>query len=272
MRGQGLGGLGRLRDRGFGADPVLAGLGQAVLEGTTDSRPPSLADFVMSRAKPFFESSGAARQPGAAALPLWEATPAFGDIRGDLYYVRVTDAQPSRTPTLPEVADRVRQDAIAQAAQDKAKAAADALNGDGRNGRLTDLASSAGRTVVPLGTLQPGVPIAAMQLSNISQQVLLREAYNLLRADPSIEHPRTVVSLPRDGKVLVVELTSVVARAPGLDMTMLEMQSLQGMRLITMLDTLGRYYEPSEVAQRAKYVPTAAAAKRDAATSEPTGL
>lgn len=221
-------------------------------------RPVTFPDYVFTRAKPFFESAGA-RIPGAVAFEIYEPTPPFADDNGGVYLARVLEARPSRVPKLDEVEAAVREDAISMGAQERAVAIAETLMAEGKSQLLTTFATSRNLPNAVISSLRASteLPPPLNQLSPQSRQLFVIGAYSLLRNDPSIERPRTVISLPRERKAIIVELESVEQLAAGDSPERQRLEVFQAIRAGSQLDFLNRYFRRDTILARTKFTPTA---------------
>lgn len=251
----------------------LEGIGRATLQVTNSSHQATpFARLIMSRARPFYEKTQSKnREPGLFPLDILEPTPVLEDNASNIYVARLTEAAVARVPTFDEVVLAVTTDAMTQASQDRAKAAANDMGNQDRDKSLMELALQAGRKFYTIPALRDASSIPPeMGLSRISQTVLLQEAFNLLRADPSVNRPRVVASLPRDRKVAVLELLDVTPLAPTEDRSIMEIYALHQLRLQHQRNFLAHFYEPDSVISRTNYQPHPDFARKNSETPTST--
>ena len=158
----------------------------------------------------------AAVAPGSEAnlLHLYQPSPPLADALGNVYMLRVTDAQRARAPdAIVEVLDQVRQDLLTAQAYALAKADAQKLLNTSKVGGLRSAAQASGLSVITTGTFlnRPTEPIAGYALSGPAKTQFLNEAYKLLSTSPAHPgaQPIRLIELPQIAKLDVAELASV---------------------------------------------------------------
>jgi len=237
---------------------MAEGVGMAVAE-VSAGRPIMMAQFLLSRAKLFFATSGAAREPGATALEMFEPTPVFRTLDGGLTIARVLDAKENRVPMFEEVAEAVRADALTLALGEAARAAATELSATGKEQLLSGVAKVRGRTPVEVQGLMDGtpLPLSLGSIGGLGRQLVTQAAFDLLRqpesTDGSSARPRAVVALPRDGKVVVLELQDIVSLAPDSQRTRFEIGMGQQLRSLRTGGFLFDYFQRESVTQRSGF-------------------
>lgn len=230
-------------------------IGRATIE-SANGREMTFAAYVLRYAKPFFETSGGNRDPGAAALEFFQPTPAFTvpGPTGGVYVGRVVDAKASRVPQLAEVEAAVKKDAVTQGAQDLAVAAAEALSAEQPGTPLPTLGAAKGKKVLTLPALRRNTELPLdFQLSPAGKSAFITGCFNLLRIDPANPRPRAVISLPRDRLVAVVELEGVEQLAENIEPARLQLQAFQQTRAETELLFLNQYFQKELVVARTDF-------------------
>jgi hypothetical protein len=160
----------------------------------------------------------------------------------------VLDALVERTPAESEVAGEIVRDAAASAAQDRALAAAEAYKNASGAGPLSGRPIATIRSLRTDGDLPP-----ELGLSSYSQRRLVTEAFNLLRGDPAVSHPRAVVNLAADRKVLVIELADVTPLVPTANAAQLDTAALFNLRAEYRSDFTRWFLDPSSIVSRTQY-------------------
>lgn len=215
-------------------------LGTAMDEGGRFSLP----QYVFALARPLVRKSVTTVEP----LELLQPTPAFTDASGNVVIGRVLDALVERTPAESEVAGEIVRDAAASAAQDRALAAAEAYKNASGAGPLSGRPIATIRSLRTDGDLPP-----ELGLSSYSQRRLVTEAFNLLRGDPAVSHPRAVVNLAADRKVLVIELADVTPLVPTANAAQLDTAALFNLRAEYRSDFTRWFLDPSSIVSRTQY-------------------
>jgi hypothetical protein len=122
----------------------------------------NLGAYLAASVAPFHGSVTASED--ANLLHLNQPSPALADALGNVYMLRVTDAQRARAPdAIVEVLDQVRQDLLTAQAYELAKKDADTLMSAAKVSGLRSAAQAAGLNVITTGTFinRPTEPIPA---------------------------------------------------------------------------------------------------------------
>lgn len=208
----------------------LEGIRQATVE-VGGGRELPLVSYLFARARPLFEANNLTREPGAAALEPYEPAPMATTTDGGLLLARFIDARPTRVPDFAEVVDLVRADAVRQAVFDRTLEAARQLAARETDQPLSDVATRANLTALPLANLTDGVflPPPLSGLHPTSKAAFIEESFNLLRKPEAFTggRPRVIVPLHRDNLVVVVELQSVNPLPRFMEPARLELQVFQ---------------------------------------------
>lgn len=208
------------------------------LEGVRDAlvevgggRELPLVGYLLARAKPIFDAGSLSREQGVAALEPLEPAPTATTPDGGLVIARFLDARPNRVPEFAEVVDAVRADAVRAAIFQRAVDAARTLADTDPDQPLSDVATRANLTALPLSNFSDGafLPPPLSTLSLPSRAVFTEETFNLLRKPEAFAggRPRTVIPLQRDAMVVVVELQSVNPIPRFVEPARLELQVFQ---------------------------------------------
>lgn len=203
------------------ADTFLGAQELSKLPGISNSsaNQTPFAEMVMSRAASALAPSS---QPAAAnrsqRFELYQPSPALTDFAGNVYFFRVTDAQPAHPAPFEEVAQQVERDWREMQAIKKARAAAESLMQSAReSGGLASAAKQAGRGLVTTGAFvnRPGANVPNYALPADSSASFLFQAFELLteaQADGGSggsDHPMRIISLPGTQRVIVAQLNEV---------------------------------------------------------------
>jgi hypothetical protein len=125
---------------------------------------------------------------GGKPAAVWEPTPMFTNLTGDVLVARATVADPAHVPaSLDEVKDKVAADVKQAGAYDLAKQAAQAAADAARSGNkwLGAVAVEQGKKVVTTGlfdaqSVMSGMPIAGYEFKGQSSRQFAQEAFKLL--------------------------------------------------------------------------------------------
>lgn len=181
----------------------LEGIGSA----TVGDNRKSFSDWVLATAE------GLSQPVVADPLRLYQPSPLLTGKDASTYIVRVTETRKQSMPeSIDEVKDQVVADwKLAQAYDLARKAAEDAVSQAKTVGSLQSVANSLNKPMRTLDNVSP-IPtsVAKLGLNPVSAQSLISDLYEkLLIGAASESHPRTVIELPRDVKVLTVELEKI---------------------------------------------------------------
>jgi hypothetical protein len=251
---------------------TLPDIGLSMLPGRQFTEPVPFANYVLSRAEPF-RNETEKQQPDA--LSLWEPSGALTSPSQDAFIFRLTDAQAAHKPTTPEerqeVADRAEQDLKTVAAYQKALEAAKALHEQAQSAAsLADAAAAANRRVESVGPIarvprwfrERGMSssVVGYTLSSASREAFADAAYDLLRdATAEAQHPQSLVELPREARVAVIQLDSIERQANNMlaGGTPLEMTAMANLvaRGTTLLEIAQQWFNPDSIRQRTAWKP-----------------
>ncbi len=167
----------------------------------------------------FLESSVAAFVPAersgdSGVLHRMQPSSPLRDTVGNIYVIRITDADPSHAPaTLAEVQDRVRDDRVAAEAYQLARSPADKLLGETKVNGLKSAAAQSALPVITTGvfTNRPNAQIGNYLLPEDAKAQFMEGAFKLLStplAHPGGQ-PVRVVEMPSAGKLAVTELATL---------------------------------------------------------------
>jgi hypothetical protein len=193
-------------------------------------------------------------------LRLYEFSRPLRDFNENLYLFRVTDAQMSHMPaTVDEVLPQVLMDVQKQRAADAATTQAKALVDAAAKTGFHDAAGAAGKSVVPVGPVDPQTRFGSVPGLNIDpadRVPLLRGLGALLSSttrDPQ-GRPLGTILLPASNQVLAVNITAAPVRSTPNG----EFQDLLSVRVITNLELASalqrEWFSFDGVAKRVDYV------------------
>jgi hypothetical protein len=167
----------------------------------------------------FLESSVSAFVPSERSgdsdiLHKMQPSSPLRDTLGNIYIIRMTDADPSHAPaTLAEVQDRVRDDWVSAEAYRLARSPADKLLGESKVNGLKSAAAQSALPVITTGvfTNRPNAQIGNYTLPDDGKAQFIEGAFKLLSTPPAHPggQPVRVVEMPTVGKLAVTELASV---------------------------------------------------------------
>ncbi|MDQ3441132.1 MAG: SurA N-terminal domain-containing protein [Planctomycetota bacterium] len=175
----------------------------------------SFADYATNAAEAF---RPAERREDPAALALYEPSRVLRDIGNNVYLVRLTAADPAHAPaSIAEVADAVRNDVIAAAAFEQAKADATKLLDQAKQSGIKRAAQSAQKNVLTVGPFPSDVrgKLPGLELKDdASSAVFAAGAFDLLSTPPPRDgaKPVALIEVAKEGKVYVAELADVQQR------------------------------------------------------------
>jgi hypothetical protein len=216
----------------------VAGIGQATLDGAP------LGAYVATRTLPFIPEQ-LRKDQSSSWLHVMEPTRPLTDTSDSIYIARISAAEPSHKPAnIAEVELQLKQDLLTVRAYELAKADATKALDVARQAGLK--AAAGGKPVVSAGplTARPGQVVAPLALTGEAANRFVARAFKLLSptasTQPSGVAPTTaavattqgvtpgksidLVELPRDGRVLVAELTDVQAMWTQRDLPMHQVQ------------------------------------------------
>jgi hypothetical protein len=204
-------------DQWLSADDLskLPGIGRAF---TTRDDGRIFANYVLQSAEPFMPVP--AKADPAAVLSILEPSEPLEDFERNVYFFRLTDAQPAHAPTdLAELRQQVEQDVVAGRAYAKAVDEAKKLLDQAKKDSFEKAAAAAGRAVKTTGSFgqRSGSPttIPNYPLEADARQAMVAQAQKLLtEATPDKPNPAMVIELPSERKVLVAELAGVTSQLP----------------------------------------------------------
>ncbi len=238
---------------------ALPELGTAMLPGRTFRESVLFADYLINRAAPFRTEE---KQKESDTLRLWQPSAALVSPSQDVYFVRIIDAQAAHAPATDAERDEVTAAATADlktaAAYAKAALAAKAFNDKLTAGQsLTDAAKAANHKVITAGPISrmarrfgAGARVEGYNLSETSRDLFANAAFNLLHdATSDQEHPKAMIDLPRDAKVVVVELDGV-DRLPGEDPAQMIARAASIARLTVVVDLAREWFNPDAIRDR----------------------
>jgi hypothetical protein len=189
------------------------------------------------------------------ALALLQPSEAMVDVNGDLYIVRLTDAQPRHAPTLDEVREEVRRDILRLRALEQARAEAqkalEVVRKDGID------ALGADRRVLSIDNISAGAPvnIPGVELSPASVGRFVEQAFDLLReVRPGSAAPVAgIIELPADGRLFVAQLVSVTPAWK--DDSRMIMEAMIGGQLAQLLTepVVNSWFDLNQVAERCDF-------------------
>jgi hypothetical protein len=175
----------------------------------------SFADYVTNAAEPFLPAE---RREDPTALSLFEPSRVLRDIGNNIYLVRLTAADPAHAPaSIAEVADAVRNDVVAAAAFEQAKADAMKLLEQARQSGLKQAAQSAQKNVLTVGPFPSDIrgKLPGLELKDeASTSVFAAGAFDLLSTPAPRQgaQPVGLIEVAKEGKVFVAELANVQPR------------------------------------------------------------
>lgn len=199
-------------------------------------------------------------------LALHQFSKPLKDFSGNVYFFRITDAQRAHAPeNVAEVQDRVKEDVIVARAYEKARAEAERLLEKAKEEGLPSAANAAEHELITTGTFDqsilggggqfmPEQPIPNYKASPEAKLAVVRAAYDLLtKATPDQPHPRTVVKIPGERKVVVAELASVNSKFRDDMAYFMELQLGQSMAAQATQSLVAEYLSYPAVARRLGY-------------------
>lgn len=213
--------------RGPEAVDRLPGIGSASLPDANQpmipgiSMGPTVSEVLFDRAEAFRDEE---QRKDPQTLGVLEPTPVFRDGQGNAYIARLTAAVGAHPPTAEEraeVSGRAEQDLRMLTAYQKALDAAKQLHEQAeREKMLQSAANTAGKRLITTGPIAMlyspyggrQVSVEGYTISDKSRETFATEAFSLLRgATPDRKNPIKLIELPRDGRVVVAELSRVEA-------------------------------------------------------------
>jgi hypothetical protein len=175
----------------------------------------SFADYASTAAEAFLPAE---RRDDAAALSLYEPSRVLRDIGNNAFIFRLTAADPAHAPaSVAEVADAVRNDVIAAAAFDQAKADATKLLDQAKQSGIRQAAQSAQKGVLTVGPFPSDVrgKLPGLEFKDDgSTAPFAAGAFDLLAAPAPRDgaKPMGLIEVAKEGKVFVAELADVQQR------------------------------------------------------------
>lgn len=236
-----------------GIRPGVATLGQRFYSLADLAKLPELAvakteqgvdlpSYLLALAKPLVRDGA---KPKFDPLATFEPSPPFADAASNVVIARIPEALLERVPAESEVATQVAADNAAVSAQSRVLAAAEAYKAQPTLGP---------RQAVAVYTLTKETDVPAeFDLSAYSRGVFVTQAFDLLRGDPSVEHPRAVINLPADRKVAVVELLGVRPLSPGVDPAIMQQETLREVQQLQKLLFISNFFDPAKIAERTHF-------------------
>jgi hypothetical protein len=214
---------------------------------------------------------------GGDVLSLYEPSVPLRDGPGNVFVFRLTDVDPAHTPKdISEIADRVERDWKRKQRFDQAKIDAQRLFEQATQQGLVAAAEQGNRKLITTGYFpsQPGSIIPGYMIFGPSQARFIEKCFDLLSATPPRPEgrPITLVELPREGKVLVVEFADI--RAPwGPLQADLAMQSAERAVLSQRLTAFrAQWFDYQAVKQRMAYQPSRKERSSDDEAPEPPSV
>jgi hypothetical protein len=242
----------------------LAGIGSTHTVSSGDDQPAgpdasttSFSNYAIADAAPLLPNEG---KDNPAALPLYKVSLPLTNPQDDIYYFRLTAAQPAHRPdSLSEVRTQVEQDARLLAAYQQVKQKAQSLLDAARKEGLDAAAKGAGVKVQTVGpiTSQPGAPIEGLNLSAVANGQFTQAAFKLLTeaAKSGQKHPLSLIELPAAGKVAVARLETIAPQWTR--ETLAAYQSITGMELMQRIQQplIAQWFDYDHLIERVHYVP-----------------
>jgi hypothetical protein len=191
----------------------LPGIG---VSHTTRGDGRNFANYVLTSAEAFFPVP--AKADPAQVLSVLEPSEPLEDFDGNVYFVRLTDAQAAHAPTdLADVRQQVETDVVNGRAYAKAVDEAKKLADAAKKDKLETAAAAAGRVVKTTGDFGRGrgglgaTTVPNYPLDADARAAFVAQAYEKLLglATPDRPHPVAVIELPSERKVVVAELAGV---------------------------------------------------------------
>jgi hypothetical protein len=183
---------------------AIAGFGQATYEGR------NIADYLATHVAVFapIEQRGE-----SGILHRWQPSSMLRDEAGNLYILRVSDAEVAHRPATPtEVEYAVRADWIQSQAYQQAKIAAEKLLSEAKVKGLRPAAAAASAMVISVSSVnQRGAPMQGYAIAPPAGERFIAESFKLLSTTrPSAAaQPLRLIELPQAGKAIVAELADV---------------------------------------------------------------
>ncbi len=246
---------------------ALPGIGSARIAGRDIMESVVLAEYILSRAEPFRPEN---QRQELDTLSVWEPSAALTNPSQDVFFVRLTDAQPAHAPKSPEereeVARQAADDLKTAAAYEKARAAAEALLEQVRSAESLDSAAqAAGQSVMNAGPISRmfrqfgvGSLVQGYSIGESSRELFADAAFDLLReATPDSRHPQSLIELPREAKVLVAELGQIERSALRPDQSPAELaaQAAVMARMAVLTHLAVDWFHPDSIRQRLNWRP-----------------
>lgn len=238
----------------------LAELGSAVVPGINNSAPTPFANYVLSQAQAFQENPD---KNSFDSLKIFQPSTALLSVGQDVIFFRLTDAQPAHAPETDEqrqeVAGAAARDLQNIAAYNKALEAAKAAYQAAQDGQsLTEVAQ--GRKIIETGPISRmyrsfggGTLIQDYSVGAASREIFGDKAFGLLHdATTERRHPKTLIELPRDGKVDLAELDSINHLQSG-DANELLIRSTNQARISDLISLAMDWFNPDSIRQRTQW-------------------
>jgi hypothetical protein len=155
----------------------------------------------------------AARNQEGGLLHRMQPSSPLRDMLGNIYIMRVTDADPTHVPpSVAEVQDQVRADWVTSQAYQLAKSPADKLLGEAKVNGLKSAAQQSGLSAITTGVFmnRPNAQIGNYTVPDDGKNQFIEGAFKLLSTPPAHPgaQPIRVVEMPAIGKLAVTELAS----------------------------------------------------------------
>ncbi|HEV7298660.1 MAG TPA: hypothetical protein VGN72_04785 [Tepidisphaeraceae bacterium] len=188
------------------------------LDRTAARALPNIGGAMLSDSSIDFASLVFAGEPfttTSAGLRMKQFSQPLEDFQGNLYYFRVTDAEPKhRAPSLESVLAQVQRDAALKKAADAAREAANALIETAKAGTLESVAQQQGREVTAVGPVNPGnqfEQVPGLDLADTADRAaFLSGVWSVLSSETrdAQGRPLGMITLPTSRQVLAVNVTS----------------------------------------------------------------
>lgn len=222
----------------------------------------TLANYILQASEAFMPIP--TKADPAARLSLFEPSQPLEDLDGNLYFFRLTDAQAAHPPqSLAEVRQQVESDVRNGRAYAKALEEAKKVLEAAKTSGLDPAAATVGRNVIATGSIDRfgGFGLGPTTIPNYptepaGRQEIVEQAYKLLsEATPESRHPRAIIELPQEKKVLVAELRDVTSRLQADRAYATRLGVARQMEFTQAQDLAAEYFTPDAVKARLGYRP-----------------
>jgi hypothetical protein len=232
----------------------LPGIGRATVRGTPGLTFPLYATVL---ARPFI----APGMNSELAISVYEPSRPLVDVSGNIYIFRLTAADPSHKPAdVSEVSDAVARDLRLAKALAMAQDAANQLMNKAKQAGGLKAAATTQQSVVTTGYISSDPTMARIgaweyTVAPESQARFVEQAFDLL-ADAA-KNPKSpafgLISLPREGKVIVAQLVDVKAQLQGPDRALAELRASSAIANDLRGPLINAWFDYDQLVRRLKF-------------------